>query len=192
MATAILANFGDPDTLVLPNIWADMDINEADIHSNVEGSSVIVNKMIADEKDLIIFAGHGASTGMFNPSYSYDSFMLSTMSSPYLISKQNLNLLNAKKVVGIWCHASDFAKANNLKGFYSSMFISNPGEASFEGIPNAKADDITAMEVKFCKDLNELIKSDIPMKDWKDILISKADMSDLVTKFNYNGLTYLE
>ena len=102
-----------------------------------------------------------------------------------------MRFVKAKRVIGIWCYASSFAKSVNLNGFFSSMFISNPVEALINNCTKSNGEIITREEILFGKRLNKLIASDTPMSEWKDKLIEQADISIDVVKFNYRGLTYL-
>ena len=46
----------------------------------------------------------------------------------YLIDSEMVHLLRDKEIIGIWCNASNFAYKYDLKGFFTSMFISNEKE----------------------------------------------------------------
>ena len=98
--------------------------------------------------------------------------------------------IHARRVIAVWCHASEFAEANHLYGFWSSMFISNSGEAracGFPGVPNQTIVDET---YKFWRDANVLLKNDVPLSEWIDRLVDVGNMDYPTTKFNYDGLRY--
>ncbi len=98
--------------------------------------------------------------------------------------------IHAKRVIAVWCHASEFAEANHLYGFWSSMFISNSGEAracGFPGVPNQTIVDET---YKFWRDANVLLKNDVPLSEWIDRLVEVGNMDYPTTRFNYDGLRY--
>ena len=107
--TVIYSDFGDTDTKVLKNIWKDLDVKEVRLTTNGNISMKKINKAIYDEEDTIIFCGHGSGEGCWNPSWNSGEF--------YTLSARNLRLLRAKKVIGIWCHASDFSKKYDVPGF---------------------------------------------------------------------------
>lgn len=142
-----------------------------------------VEQALLTEKDTIILCGHGYPSGLLSPQ---------THGNPFIISEKNVRLIKAKRVIGIWCYASSFARNMNLHGFFSSMFISNPTEAHINGCTKSSSETITREEILFGQCLNKLIASDIPMGEWKQKLIEQADKSIDIVQFNYNGLTYLE
>ena len=98
--------------------------------------------------------------------------------------------IHAERVIAVWCHATRFAETHHLYGFWSSMFISNSGEAAmcgYPGIPNSVIDDET---MKFWVDANRLLKENVPLDRWIPELMRMGHMDLPTTKFNYNGLRY--
>ena len=129
-----------------------------------------------------MFLGHGGPRGMFSKSWR-----------GYVIDQQMVKdgLFANREVIGIWCHASTFGLEQQLRGFFTSMFISNKGEASAFGY---KATDEECFEQNrlFATWVNELIKNGTPLKEWPDILRGKADMSIGFVNYNYKPLTYYD
>lgn len=180
--TVIFSNMGDIDTKVLTNLWNNMtDVNVVEITRKTKNALLKVNEAIEKETDTLIMCGHGCGEGLFNPSFD---------KSAYLISRSNKNLIKAKRVISIWCHAKDFAERYGVKGFYSSMFISNPMEAKMNGILDSTYEKITEEEVLFCNRVNKLMNDNVPMRAWICLLKKDADYNDPVVRFNYNGLRY--
>ena len=97
---------------------------------------------------------------------------------------------HADRVICIWCHASSFAEAHGLYGFWSSMFISNSGEARYCGFPGVPNELIVAETTKFMKDMNGLIRNRVPMDQWVDRITEMGHMEYPTTEFNYSGLRY--
>lgn len=182
MATVIFSNMGDTDTEVLKYIWMGMtNVKVVEINRTTENAKEIVNEAIASEHDTLIMCGHGCPSGLFNPSFK---------NGPFLIDHSNKHLIKANRIIGIWCHAKDFAEREGMRGFWSSMFISNSGEARMNGIRSVGDKSITDQEILFCVRLNKLIHEYVPMKQWIDRLKTEADYSNPVVEFNYNGLRY--
>lgn len=182
-ATVIFSNMGDTDTLVLKHIWEGLpNVKVVEVNNHNGPYSKKVDSAILAEKDTLILCGHGYPSGLLSPQNRGEEF---------LVSERNIRFIKAKKIIGIWCYASSFAKSMNLNGFFSSMFISNTTEAVINGCTRSDAAIITREEILFGKRLNKLIASDTPMSEWKDKLIDQADMSIDVVRFNYKGLTYL-
>lgn len=98
--------------------------------------------------------------------------------------------IHADRVIAVWCHASSFAEANNLYGFWSSMFISNSGEARMCGYPGVTQETIVAETYKFWRDANTLLKNNVPLDEWIDRLVDMGNMNYPTTRFNYGGLRY--
>ena len=120
--------------------------------------------------------------GLYNPAGTGYSF---------LVNRQNYKKIKVNRFIGVWCHASEFGEAVHLKGFYSSMFISNKSEAEMNHCYQASAKCITEQEILFALRLNELIKTYTPMKKWVGMLNEAADKTIDIVKFNYDGLKYL-
>ena len=98
--------------------------------------------------------------------------------------------IHAERVIAVWCHASSFAEANHLYGFWSSMFISNSGEARMCGYPGVTQETIVSETYKFWRDANTLLKNDVPLDEWIDSLVEMGNMNYPTTQFNYGGLRY--
>ena len=181
--TVIYCNCGDKDTSLLREIWNGVDgakvvevnaKNEKDVASRID-------QIVSEENDMLILCGHGTSFGLLSPTFSSNIF-----------NKNTLDKVKAKNVVGIWCHASEFAKLNNAKGFYSSMFISNIYEAYANNCFNTKSDEINKATTRFCKRVNKLIKENVPIEVWGCILKAQCDCANEVELFNYKGLMFFD
>ena len=182
MATVIFSNMGDTDTAVLRNIWLGMPkVKVIEITHQTENPIPLVNEAIANEHDTLIMCGHGMPNGLLNPSFK---------GGTYLVDQNTVDLIHCNRVIGIWCHAKDFAEQYGVKGFWSSMFISNSGEARSNGITTVSGKSITDQEILFCIRLNALIRTYAPMKTWISKLREDADYDNPVVKFNYDGLRY--
>lgn len=193
MATVIFSNSGDTDTAVLRYIWTGIpNVKVVEINKDTLNAQELVDQAIEEEHDTLICCGHGSDKGLFNPAGTGYSFA---------INRQNYKKIKVNRFIGVWCHASEFGESVHLKGFYSSMFISNKTEASSNQCCNATASQITTYEIMFATALNQLIRNYVPMKKWVNILnnggtagdmpIQPADKTIDVVKFNYDGLKYL-
>lgn len=183
MATVIFSNAGDTDTAVLRFIWKGIpNVKVVEVNKNTVNAKATVEQAIEAEHDTLICCGHGSQMGLFDPSGTGYSF---------LINRQNYKKIKVNRFIGVWCHASEYGEAVHLKGFYSSMFISNKKEAEMNHCYQASDKAITDQEILFCLRLNELIVNYIPMKKWVDMLNNAGDKTIDVVKFNYDGLKYL-
>ena len=105
--TIIWADWGDSDTRKLQRLWEGVP-NVNLVHITKRWNSVMeraVDLAIANEKDTLLFCGHGSSYGLFVPNSLTE----------YAIHQMNANLIQAQRV--------------GLHGLFSSMFISNVNEA---------------------------------------------------------------
>lgn len=183
MATVIFSNAGDTDTAVLRFIWKGIpNVKLVEITADTVNAKEKVEQAIEAEHDTLICCGHGSQMGLFDPSGTGYTF---------LVNRQNYKKIKVNRFIGIWCHASEYGESVHLKGFYSSMFISNKKEAEMNSCYQASAKAITDQEVLFCLRLNELISNYIPMKKWVSMLNEAGDKTIDVVKFNYDGLKYL-
>lgn len=183
MATVIFSNAGDTDTAVLKFIWRGLpNVKLVEVNKQTANAKEIVEQAIEAEHDTLICCGHGSQMGLYNPAGTGYSF---------LVNRQNYKKIKVNRFIGVWCHASEFGEAVHLKGFYSSMFISNKREAEMNHCYQASDKCITEQEILFALRLNELIMKYIPMKKWVGLLNDAADKAIDVVKFNYDGLKYL-
>jgi hypothetical protein len=99
------------------------------IYSHLQDTTIVrtplrpqlMNELI-DAHDQVIMLGHGCPRGLFSSNFrNYN---------PYIIGEANAEALAKKdNNIFIWCYASSFARDHKLKGFATSMFISEDGEA---------------------------------------------------------------
>jgi hypothetical protein len=95
--------------------------------------------------------GHGSPAGLF----SVGQFPLS---GGYIIDQITIPELKKKdNSVFIWCNADKFVETFNLKGFYSGMFISEVGEASWCGLPGTSQDIVDESNYGFCNIISKYI-----------------------------------
>jgi hypothetical protein len=132
--------------------------------------------------DTLLCFGHGSGRGLFSSHITDET---------YLIDNSMVHLLTDREMIGIWCYASQFGLFNNLKGFFTYMFISNENEAKmyrFDG-----TDEVIFEQNRiFSNKINNLIKSKTPLCEWVDKLNDDYDKSLEFNQFNYSNLNYLE
>ena len=143
-----------------------------------------LEKVLAENPtETFMCLGHGTSRGLFS----------ADMLHGYLLDKDNVHLLKDRVVIGIWCYASDFARLNNLRGFFTYMFISNSQEVSFHGFGTETDEFVFEQNQRFASKLNELIKNETPMEYWKETLFNSANRVDVdFVNYNYSNLAYFD
>ena len=127
------------------------------IYANITDATIInggvskaqIAKLIS-EHDRIIMMGHGSPYGLF----SIGQF---AGENGYVIDSTMVPLLYDKECIAIWCNADQFINKHELYGFYSGMFISEVGEATYCGLPGMEQETVTASNDYFAELLGEVI-----------------------------------
>ncbi len=107
-----------------------------------------VNEQI-EKHDRIMMMGHGSPSGLF----SVGRF---TGTVGYIIDRETVSLLRDKECIFIWCNADRFVEANELKGLYSGMFISEVVEANYCNVHNISQDVVDESNNYFAKELGSV------------------------------------
>ena len=131
--------------------------------------------------ETLMCLGHGSSRGLFATDFN-----------GYLIDRSMVDLLRSREMIGIWCYASDFARMNNLRGFFTYMFISNTQECSWHRCGSYDNEVVFEQNRKFATKVNELIKEDRPMVEWVEVLYDGCDSQLDFVDFNYSNLAYFD
>lgn len=131
----------DESTEFLSHIYKDKDFTI--VTENIGNSK---KRKLLKEYDRIIMLGHGTKDGLFGH-------------KKFMIDSNDVATLREKEIVAIWCNADEFVKKNNLKGFYSGMFISEIYEAYYEGIYGLTIDEIEKSNNDFAKILGKHLDS---------------------------------
>ena len=139
----------------------------------------VKNALKAFPHERLMGLGHGSSYGLFGAGLGY------------VIDPTMIDLLKDREMIGIWCHAKDFGRAYGLKGFFTSMFVSNPGEASAYHFNRVDESTTQRENTAFAKKVNNLIKNGVPLSEWIDNLQGYNHNLDFV-KFNYENFEYFD
>jgi len=143
-----------------------------------------VNKTLREHpNEDVMMLGHGSPSGLFGHDYKSGDF--------FVIDYTNAELLKNRNCIGIWCYAKEFGRKYGLKGYFTSMFISNGGEAKSFGY-KAKEEDVFNEVQNFSAYVNMLIKDKTPYEQWVESLQGMVDMSKDYVKFNYSNMEYFD
>jgi hypothetical protein len=109
---------------------------------------------LIQEHDRVMMMGHGSPGGLFSVGKfkNTGAYIIDQSMVPYLKSK--------KDNVFIWCNADRFVETFDLKGFYSGMFISETGEATYCGLPGTKQEVVDESNFGFCNIIAKYIKEE--------------------------------
>ena len=137
--------------------------------------------LIENPTETFMCLGHGSSRGLFSADMH-----------GFLLDRDNVHLLKDRDVIGIWCYASDFARRNNLRGFFTYMFISNAQECSYHRCGNYYNEVVYEQNRIFAEKVRGLIAENKPMEEWVDYLYESCDSSLDFVDFNYSNLAYFD
>jgi hypothetical protein len=113
------------------------------IYENLEGDVNVITdgyykdsiRVFIDQADRVIMLGHGSPNGLFNVGKFYGC------NNGYIVDETMIaSLGNKPNNMYIWCNADKFVNRFYLKGFYSGMFISEYGEATYCNTPTNPGD----------------------------------------------------
>jgi hypothetical protein len=109
---------------------------------------------LIEEHDRVMMMGHGSPGGLFAVGQfkNVGAYIIDQSMVPYLKQKQNN--------VYIWCNADKFVDIFGLKGFYSGMFISEVGEATYCGLPGMSQEIVDESNYGFCNIIAKYINED--------------------------------
>ena len=141
-----------------------------------------LEKVLAENPtETFMCLGHGSPRGLFSADMH-----------GFLLDRDNVHLLKDRDVIGIWCYASDFARLNNLRGFFTYMFISNAQECSYHRCGNYYNEVVYEQNRIFAEKVRGLIAENKPMEEWVDYLYESCDSSLDFVDFNYSNLAYFD
>jgi hypothetical protein len=102
-------------------------------------------------------------------------------------------LLYEKECIAIWCNADQFMNRHELNGFYSGMFISEVGEATYCGLPGTEQETVTASNDYFAELLGEVINE--PLSVIYEHVMDNYELlteDNPVANYNHNRLYLAE
>lgn len=138
------------------------------------------------KSERVMLLGHGSDKGLYFRKNDDDGFYRTIVSHPqaYHLRRHGGNL------IGIWCHAVDFALAEGLHGLFSGMIISETGEAADYGIPTTKDDMDKTNGIMFAR-LRRLLDDGTPLHEVPARLKTLNDERSRLAVFNYESFYYL-
>ena len=145
--TTLIIHPKDKSTQFLDIVYKDIP-NKTIITGGITKNEV---RKLIEEHDRVIMCGHGAPHGLFSVGQFPDC-------RGFIIDQSMVEVLSKKdNSIFIWCNADQFVNFYQLKGFYSGMFISEVGEATYCGLPGTKQEVVDESNFGFCELLAECI-----------------------------------
>ena len=139
-------------------------------------------KELITRHDRVIMLGHGSPFGLF----SVGQFV---GSNGYIIDNTMVDVLKHTECISIWCNADQFMIKHSLNGFYSGMFISEVGEATYCGLPGTLQETVSTSNHYFAQLLGEVINE--PLDAICNHVKSNYELlteDNPVALYNYNRL----
>jgi hypothetical protein len=148
-----------------------------------------INEAIQTHEQVIMM-GHGSPYGLFAMGL-YGNNALGYPST-YIIDFSTVELLKQKdNSIFIWCNADQFVDKHQLKGFYTGMFISETGEATYCGLPGTPQETVDESNNGFVKifsdELQKTRDTSLLFEQTSNTYSLIADINP-VAKYNYNRL----
>ena len=176
----------DPSTSFLDIVYESIP-NKTIITGGVSKDYV---KKLIQEHDRVMMMGHGSPSGLFSVG-QFDN-VGGGYGGGFIIDQSMVSLLKEKdNSVFIWCNADRFVEYFGLKGFYTKMFISEVGEATYCGLPGMSQDIVDESNYGFVNILSECINEPQDLM-FKRILegYGKLAENNPVALYNHNRLCF--
>ena len=173
--------------MLVIHIISTNDTNDfSGIYDGLKNTTVLINpkkseckKAIINEKERIIFIGHGTAWGLLNKRLD-----------GYIVDSNMVQFLRGKDIIGIWCNASDFGDRYDPTGFFTSMFISNTDElvtCGFQTFDNCD-EEIERQNKLFASRINQFLTANTPSKEWAMKLYNSLENEERFVYYNYEAM----
>lgn len=173
----------DPSTTFLDIVYKNIPADELTLIQS--GTKKQVRELI-ESHDRVMMMGHGSPGGLF----AVGQFVDVNSYSGYIIDQSMVELLEQKdNSVFIWCNADRFVNHFGLRGFYSGMFISEVGEATYCGLPGMDQDTVDESNYGFVNIISKYITED-KQNIYDNVLTEYGIIANNnpVALYNYNRL----
>jgi hypothetical protein len=169
----------DPTTEFLSAIYVNLT-NKTVVKGGITKSEL---RELIESHDRVLMLGHGSPYGLLSQGRFPDN-------SLYIIDDSMvLPLKNKSNSIFIWCHTDKFVQRHGLTGLCTGMFISEVGEAIYNGFEDIEWDMINQSNERFAsivsKYINEPIKVLYPKLVYEYELLARANP---IVRFNLERL----
>ena len=141
----------------------------------------------ASTQERIMLLGHGSDKGLFyREDDTKDEFDKIIVGHPHSFHLRK----HGGNLIGIWCHADEFARAEGLHGLFSGMIISEVQEAVEYGVVTTQEEIFASNNVMFSK-LRKMLDEHTPLHEIPLKLKTLDDEHTQLSEFNYGNFYYL-
>lgn len=175
----------DRTTTVLSILYEGVDVNVVSGNCSNKEMEHLLHHVSTQEHIMLL--GHGSDKGLFyredDTKNDFDKIIVGH-SHAFHLRKHGGNL------IGIWCHADRFARAEGLHGLFSGMIISEVQEAEEYGVEVTQDEISASNKVMFCK-LRQLLDEHTPLHEIPQKLKAWDDEHTQLSAFNYGNFYVL-
>ena len=141
----------------------------------------------ASKQERIMLLGHGSDKGLFyREDDTKDEFDKIIVGHPHSFHLRK----HVGNLIGIWCNADEFARAEGLHGLFSGMIISEEKEAEEYGIVATKQEILKSNTIMF-KQLRWLLDENVPLCEIPHRIKNMDDGKTPLSVFNYHNFHYI-
>ena len=137
--------------------------------------------------ERIMLLGHGSDKGLFfrksDEEEDFDGIIVGHPQAYYLRK-------HCGGIIGIWCHAMEFAKKEGLHGLFSGMIISEMSEAEEYGVTTDKESMDRTNRLMFTQ-LRRLLDNGTPLHEIPERLKALDTTQSDLSRFNYERFYYV-
>lgn len=138
-------------------------------------------------RERIMLLGHGSDRGLFyrkdDTQSRFDKIIVGHPQG-YLLRRQSCS------IIGVWCHADMFARAEGLHGLFSGMIVTEMSEAKEYGVLTDKESMDNANRIMFSQ-LRGLLDEGTPLHEIPERLKALDNIQSELSRFNYKNFYYL-
>ena len=138
-------------------------------------------------QERIMLLGHGSDKGLFyRGDDTKDEFDKIIVGHPHAFNLRK----HGSNIIGIWCYADKFARAEGLHGLFSGMIISEQSEAEEYGIMATQQEILKSNTIMF-RHLRWLLDEVIPLCEIPQRIKNMDAERTSLSVFNYNNFHYI-
>ncbi|MBR3902163.1 MAG: hypothetical protein IKJ29_00720 [Akkermansia sp.] len=137
--------------------------------------------------ERIMLLGHGCPDGLYSrtdDTVEYFDRLIISHHHAYPLRRHGSNL------IGIWCHADQFARKERLHGLFSGMIITELNEAEEHGIATTQEELTRENELLFTR-LRHLLDTDTPLREVPESIAMLDEVHSPLTRFNYANFHFI-
>ena len=175
----------DKTTSVLSTLYEGMDANVVSGNCSNKEMGHLLHHVSSEERIMLL--GHGSDKGLFyREDDTKDEFDKIIVGHPHAFHLRK----HVSNIIGIWCHADEFARVEGLHGLFSGMIISEEQEAVEYGVMATQQEILKSNTIMFGH-LRWLLDEDIPLCEIPQRIKNMDAERTSLSVFNYNNFHYI-